>query len=525
MLKGSTLLLATLCFQLAVAQRKSSVVDLGYAKYQGTIDDVANVTSYLGIRYAAAPTQDLRWRAPQPPSTFPGVQSARTPPPQCPQALPNTTVPDTFPLSGSSMGTEDCLFLNVFIPRDRPRNKKLPVIAWIHGGGYSLGNASSYDGTKLIRESNDAVIVVSIQYRLGIFGFLSSTKIRENGALNAGLLDQEFALQWIQSNIDRFGGDPGQVTIWGVSAGAGSVLQHIVARNGATNPPLFRAAMTSSTFLPSQYHFDDPIPETIYSSVVSNAGCATAGDTLACLRGANTTTLQAANVAACRSGFFGTFPLVPVVDGEFIKERPTEVLQKGHVNGHALLSVSNVNEGDIFVDQTTASTVETLQFSHDLFPRLTLAQRSKVARLYAGVGTPIEQANRIMGEAIFICPTYVLLEAFPGSFKGEYAVPPALHGDDLPHYFPSFSPRPFDDPDFSTSFTQSFLDFVLNLDPNVKVNGRNLTPHWNRYSPFDSEMIFNRTEEGQLNIHSGSTDVELLERCAFWQGVSELTAQ
>ncbi len=145
--------------------------------------------------------------------------------------------------------------------------------------------------------------------------------------------------------------------------------------------------------------------------------CTTADDTLACLRATNTTTLQAVNMVACRNGFFGTFPLVPVVDGEFIKQLPTKALQKGQVNGvgvalfvlqvrpieagspqHGLLSVSNVNEGDIFVDQTTASTVEAANFSHGLFPRLNLAQRSEVARLYAGVGTPIEQANRIMGE-------------------------------------------------------------------------------------------------------------------------------
>ncbi|KAF9499968.1 alpha/beta-hydrolase [Pleurotus eryngii] len=288
----------------------------------------------------------------------PGIQSAKTPPPQCPQAFPNVTVPDTFPLPGNSTDTKDCLFLNVFVPRNRPRSKRLPVIAWIHGGGYSLGNASSYDGTNLVRESNDAVVVVSVQYRLGIFDFLSSAKIRENGALNAGLLDQELALQWIQTHVwrrSRTGHYMGSIS-------AGSVLQHVVCSKWRNKPTLVQGG-------------DDK------------------------------------------------FHLLAIP--------------------HALLSVSNVN-GDILVDQTTAST--------------------EVARLYAGMGTPIEQANRIMGEAIFICPTYFLLKAFPGSFRGENAVPPALHGDDLPHYFP----RPFDDPDFSTSFTQSFLDFVLNLDPNVK---------------------------------------------------------
>ncbi|KAF8801550.1 alpha/beta-hydrolase [Phlegmacium glaucopus] len=136
-------------------------------------------------------------------------------------------------------------------------------------GGYVVGNASLYNGNDLLREAGGGVVAVFIQYRLGVFGFLPGEKVKESGALNAGLLDQQVALQWVRKYISKFGGDPDLVTIWGESAGAGSVLQHVIANDGNTRPPLFRAAITSSTFLPSQYHYNDPISEALYDEVVN----------------------------------------------------------------------------------------------------------------------------------------------------------------------------------------------------------------------------------------------------------------
>ncbi|KAL4268510.1 Carboxylic ester hydrolase [Pleurotus pulmonarius] len=516
-------------------------IDLGYAQYRGLVNASTGVASYLGIRFAQPPIQDLRWRAPQAPtpSPAPGAQNA-TAPPLCPQAPLRITTPGGIPPPDTSSVSEDCLFLNVFTPsnvlKGRGPKAKLPVIVWIHGGGYALSSAATFDGTNLIQESNYGVVVVAIQYRLGIFGFLAGKAVKAGGVLNAGLLDQEFALKWVQQHITKFGGDPARVTIWGQSAGAGSVLQHVIARNGRTEPPLFTRAIASSTFLPSQHRFSDPEPEAIFASVVSTAGCDGAADALACLRAANTTVLQAANAEAYRRGGFGVSLVVPVVDGEFITQPPSEALRKGQVNGNALLAITNSNEGVIFVNQSTADSVTAAQFARNVFPRLGPAQAVEAARLYEGLGPPIEQANSIMGETIFQCPTLWFARAFRQSFKGQYAVGTALHGDDISQYFPSFAPRFFDDPAFTSSFTQSFLDFALSRagDPNVRFSSNgssNVTPRWARYASaadgdreFEFEMVFNRTEGGP-DIHPTTTDAGLLERCAFWESVSALTAQ
>ncbi|KAG1724378.1 Alpha/Beta hydrolase protein [Suillus paluster] len=168
----------------------------------------------------------------------------------------------------------------------------LPVVVWIHGGGYISGAANLYNGAELIMKSKHGVITVVLQYRLGLFGFLAGEVVKDGG--------------WVQAYISNFGGDPTRVTIWGQSAGAGSVLQHIFAHGGNTQPPLFKAAMTSSTYLPSQYNYNDRIPEMLYNMVVNGTNCSSSSDTLSCLRAADVNTLQTLNHNINLNGFFGT---------------------------------------------------------------------------------------------------------------------------------------------------------------------------------------------------------------------------
>ncbi|KAF9557097.1 alpha/beta-hydrolase [Agrocybe pediades] len=511
------------------------VVNLGYAQYQGVVvqDKVTNAThtQFLGIRYAAPPTGALRFKAPISPATTPGVQQANSNPSFCMQAGDGVAPTTPFRVGQvqsrqqSAGPSEDCLFLNVFLPGTLGQRKNLPVVFWIHGGGYIEGSASSFDGNDLIRESGEGIVVVVIQYRLGLFGFLPGQKVKEGGALNAGLLDQQFALKWVQQHINQFGGDPAKVTIWGESAGAGSVLQHVVANGGRTNPPLFRAAITSSSFLPSQYKFNDRIPELLYSETVSQTNCSSAANTLNCLRSVDVNTLQAANTQINLSGFFGTFVFVPVVDGTFITDRPTRLLQERRVNGEILYSVTNTFEGVAFVNQATANTVQVADYVTQLFPNISPAQAQAAAAQYAGLGTNIFQVNGIMGESIFICPTYFLLRAFGGkAFKGEFAIPPGGHGQDVAYYFTNGVPPPFADPGFDAAFSESFLDFAMHLDTNVKHDPINITPKWQQWQG-SNEMLFNMTDAGAAVVHPIKTSTALLERCDFWQSVAETTAQ
>ncbi|KAK0239582.1 Alpha/Beta hydrolase protein [Armillaria nabsnona] len=547
MLFPALLLIFVAVLQPCGAQ-STPVIDLGYAKYRGTFDPAgSNNTQFLGIRFAAPPTGSLRWQAPQMPSFVAGIQNATAEPPKCLQGGSGRGPTNTFPANKrdalAAPDSEDCLFLNVYIPGQLDSSspyRNLPVVVWIHGGGYVTGGANEFPGNDLVRESGDRVIAVVIQYRLGLFGFLAGESVKAHGALNAGLLDQQFALQWIQEHIAKFGGDLGQVTIWGVSAGAGSAIQQVIANDGNTSPPLFRSAITSSSFLPSQYAYNDAVPEFLYNTAVSRANCTSAANSLTCLRNTDIGVLEQINIDLCISGFYGTFVFVPVVDGEFIKQRPTVALREGKVNGIALMSVTNTNEGGIFVDSSTAGTVQVPQYLTQLFPNLSAQNRDVAVTKYSGLGTPIEQVAAIMGESIFICPTYFLLRAFEGT------IPRVSSQSHLPTMGTTFLitfPRTsvvacliassfvsstnangvpaFNNPDFVKAFTESFLAFVATFDPNQTFEPTVL-PDWNVYSfqqGHQAEMRFNKTEAGDAAVYLFTTPEDLLDRCSFWESV------
>jgi para-nitrobenzyl esterase len=184
------------------------------------------VASFRGIPYAAPPVGELRWRAPQPAPAWEGVREATAFGHDCMQvpepadAAPPGTVPD-----------EDCLVLNVWRPAEAAPEEKLPVLFWIHGGGYVNGGTSPamYDGSALARRG---LVVVSANYRLGRFGFFAHPALlaaAEGPVGNFGLMDQIAALRWVQRNVAAFGGDPGRVTLVGHSAGGDSVLHLLVS--------------------------------------------------------------------------------------------------------------------------------------------------------------------------------------------------------------------------------------------------------------------------------------------------------
>ncbi|KAH7906676.1 Alpha/Beta hydrolase protein [Hygrophoropsis aurantiaca] len=529
------LVFASLTPSLLTANSSTPIVDLGYAQYQGSVDINTNITSFLSIRYAAPPIGNLRFSAPQPPANISGVQQATEWPSMCYQSGVGTnTTTAPVPIYGfnkrerdgtnvpakrattAPTASEDCLFLNVWVPPGQLPSEPLttgglPVVVWIHGGGYVAGYAEEFDGAQLLDHSDNGVVAVVLQYRLGVFGFLSGNEVKADGALNAGLLDQNLALQWVQKNIAVFGGDPSKVTIWGESAGAGSVLQHIVAHGGNTQPPLFKAGITSSTFLPSQYSYNDRVPQ-VYIS------CSSSADTLACLRAANATILEDANEYLAGTAFWHTYVFVPVVDGTFIVERPSVTLAKGNVNGDSLLAVGNAHEGPHFINPN--ETLSITEFVAQLFPDLSLIQVQQAAYLYSEFGSALEQAAEVYGDSILVCPTYFLLQAFEGrSWKGKFAIPPALHGDDVPYYFNDYdgTAPPYNNTEFINAFAESFLSFAMFGDVNTKFDPTNITPYWNEYYIDETEMIFNQTEGNnpQPVVMPIKTNLGQLERCAY----------
>lgn len=204
---------------------------------------------------------ELRWRAPQDIESHndyvnSSVLDATTEGPSCVQSSPPFILEDTSsPWTG---GSEDCLLLDVLVPAE-PATAGLPVMVQIHGGGklgfffstycwtdkpilgYTEGNSELVPGNALVFQSRGNLIYVSIQYRLGPYGFLGGAEVTENGDANAGLLDQRAALHWVQRHISAFGGDPDKVTIIGGSAGGGSVIDQLIMYGGEYNPPFWAA--------------------------------------------------------------------------------------------------------------------------------------------------------------------------------------------------------------------------------------------------------------------------------------------
>jgi para-nitrobenzyl esterase len=197
---------------------------------------VNDAHAWLGIPYARPPTGELRWRAPQPPEPWTGRREVLAPGDICVQLANELDAPDASP--GTAVGSEDCLYLNVHAPRFDPgevphADARLPVMVWIHGGGQTIGSGGFYDGGSLA--SSHDVVVVTVNYRLGPFGWFRHRALRvgtpseAERSGNFGTLDLIAALQWVRENASAFGGDPGNVTIFGESAGGTNVMTMLLS--------------------------------------------------------------------------------------------------------------------------------------------------------------------------------------------------------------------------------------------------------------------------------------------------------
>jgi para-nitrobenzyl esterase len=205
------------CGFLPAASASAQILHVEGGEITDAVADAAGVRTFKGIPYAAPPVGDLRWKPPAPLAAWEGARKADDWGPHCMQS---GRLGDIDPYN--RLMSEDCLYLNVWTPA-KSADEKLPVMVWIHGGSNNVGAGSEpvYGGANLARKG---VIVVTINYRLDVFGFLAHPELTKESAANAsgnyGLLDQIASLKWVQSNIAGFGGDPARVTVFGESAGA-----------------------------------------------------------------------------------------------------------------------------------------------------------------------------------------------------------------------------------------------------------------------------------------------------------------
>ena len=318
----------------------STVVETAYGPVRGVDDGV--VTAWKGVRYAAAPTGDLRWRAPQPPEPWTEVVDAGVLGPVCPQP-----VEPRIPIDLGAPQGDDCLTLNIWASSRIAGGDRRPVMVWIHGGAYVLGSANQplYNGR--VMAAGGDVIVVTVNYRLGAFGFLDLSSFstpRRPFDSNPGLRDVLHALHWVRDNIAGFGGDPDRVTVWGESAGAG-IITTLLTSPAAEG--LFAGAIAQSS------------PATSVYDATRARGVAAQYLTALDLRDNDIDRLADvpvdALVAASRALFNdvplqspGTLAFAPIIDGGLVPDHPVKLAREGRSHPVPLIIGTNKHEAALF---------------------------------------------------------------------------------------------------------------------------------------------------------------------------------
>jgi para-nitrobenzyl esterase len=327
-------------------------------------DPASGVNVFFGIRYGQAPEGTLRWKPPQAPNPGQGSIVAGTVGHTCTQGRPTDS--------------EDCLFLNVYVPSTATAKSKLPVFVWIHGGALVSGAGSDYDPSVMVADNN--IIVVTINYRLGSLGFLAASVLEATEANafqnvgdagNYGLMDQQFAMAWVHDNIAAFGGDREAVTIGGESAGGLSVSSHLASTNTfrrLTGHHLFHGAIIES----GGYMYHD-VPSLATYQTLSNtfaqkdANAFCGGTlTLACLQGLTTAQLFA------NEGVFGGFGITVNFGTKILPLDLHTAFSTGQFNHVSVLQGTNANEGRLF--------------EPDFFPSAVTAPRGTPSTIFAAGG-------------------------------------------------------------------------------------------------------------------------------------------
>lgn len=488
-----------------------------------------NEEVFLGIPYAAPPVGDLRWMPPQRPAKFQDVFQANAYGNFC-------TQPDG---QGATLGAEDCLTLNVFAPLTRKNQNKqsrLPVMVWIHGGGLVTGGSFFYDPSPLVLKGN--LIVVTINYRLGFLGFFAQSAIDAERHLNCnyGLMDQQFALQWVQRNIGAFGGDPNRVTIFGESAGGQSVYANLASPTAAG---LFQGAIAESgAYVEFQRYFNFIVPrtagETIGTTLVQSGaaisdsvGCSS--QTAACLR--------AVPASALASEEPGT--TYPFVDGTILPMTPTQLLAMGTFNMVPVMSGGNHDEWRSFILNLTDVEYPGAVASLVGQPVMSLLVQFLVNGLYplsnypppSGVMSAPLALGALGTDDIFACPernsVRLLSQSVPThayEFNDENA--PSLsanpgfplgayHGSELQYLF-DFNQRftgtnPFtpDQKALSRAMIDYWTAFATTGDPNSAS-----TPVWPPYNSMSDQFqsLVPKTLEVESTFNRD-------HQCSFWNGL------
>ncbi len=495
----------------SAARAEDGVVKTETGEVQGRVVERNGkpVRVWKGIPYAAPPVGALRWKPPERAAAWSGVRECTKFGPACPQpALPLFETPE-----GQD---ESCLFLNVWAPAGA---EKLPVMFWIHGGSYVVGSGAQtlYDGEHLARRG---VVLVTINYRLGPFGFFCHRALSKESGKNAsgdyGLLDQVAALEWVKRNIAAFGGDPGLVTVFGESAGAGSVGALLCSP--LAKGLFHRAILESGTPFARPLHEDArgmEAAEKTGERIARALGCDEAKDPLAALRAKSAPELLAAASPSVNpigeGNVFG-----PVIDGWVIPEDPVLVTVSGKLRDVPLLLGTTENEGSVFLlGSPAARSVEAYtKFARTLFGK----ESGPLLEHYAAATDDDVPAalEKLVTDVYFVAPTRTVARSRRESRTWLYHFTRvsetakalklgACHGLELRYVFGTLEGSGVRDVDhaLSKAMGAAWVRFARTGDP----NGGDL-PAWPAFTrEKDEHLEFGDTIRAGSGLHRESCDL------------------
>ncbi|KAG0652570.1 Acetylcholinesterase [Hyphodiscus hymeniophilus] len=502
---------------------------------------------FLGIPYGQSTAGERRFRAPLPIGASTQKFDAIEYGDRCPAGLPGQM-------------SENCLYLNVWRPKERPTEKKLPVLVHVYGGSFNFGFDRTRSVDNMVAWSTEPFIGVSFNYRVGALGFLPSSLTAKVGLCNAGLKDQALLLEWVQDNIAEFGGDPDDVTLMGSSAGAHSLGHHLM-HNPTKRAPFHKLIIESGG--PTArvvYTASNPLHEQQFQEFITELDCQDKDDSrlMHALRYLPSNDIQSASESV-----FNTYnpsvrwPFQPVIDGQggFIEQPPISAFRDGKFHKVPILTGFNTNEGAAFTPTSIDTSENFTDFFRTLLPSLEDEDFTMLNELYPdpleygsspyeetreGFGAQFKRTEQAYGHFAYICPVRMTghfaskdVPVYMYQFAVDSTLKGADHGAQNPFSTYDRDTREVSDTinEVAGSMHAYWTSFITTGDPN-KIKGRFPNrPDWPLYEPArgsGKKLVFG---EGNDEIQGGKNvgvavqvadDNSAWKDCAYWWDRTDL---